>query len=320
MTVVLATTQQTVGIVIAVLLSVGWVVYLIANYRRARPEVGSEIELAPNRKPYLDDEELEGRKLEQAQLLGLVSLAVIAIALPLYWLAEPGRQASAERGFEERAINEGARLFATTEAGGFDCAGCHGGMAATGGVAPYVLTDPDGSLRQVDWAAPRLDTTLLIFSEDEVRDILVYGRPFSPMPAWGLEGGGPMNEQMIDNLIAYMASITISPEEYIAENEERYGTDGAELFDAFCARCHTTGWSYGEPDEPGSGGFGPRLLGGRIEQQFVDEEDMVDFLTEGTEFGQQYGRFGMGSGRMPGFGQVLSEAQIEAIVDYVRGL
>jgi mono/diheme cytochrome c family protein len=317
---VIATTQQTVGIVIAVLLSVGWVVYLVANYRRARPEVGSEIELAPNRKPYLADEELEGRKLEQAQLWGLISLAIIAIGLPLYWLAEPGRQASAEQGFERRAIDEGARLFATTEAGGFDCAGCHGGMLAQGGVAPYVLEDPDGRLRSVDWAAPRLDTSLLKFSEDEVREILVFGRPFSPMPAWGLEGGGPMNEQMIDSLIAYMQSITLSPEEVLAENEELHGDDGAELFDAFCARCHTTGWSYGEPDEQGSGAFGPRLLGGRIEQQFVDQEAMVDFLTEGTERGEQYGRFGWGSGRMPGFGQVLSEAQIEAIVEYVRGL
>ena len=36
-------------------------VYVFVNIRNSRAEVGSEIELAPNRKPYLADEELEGR-------------------------------------------------------------------------------------------------------------------------------------------------------------------------------------------------------------------------------------------------------------------
>ena len=48
-----------------------WLVYVWSNIRAGRPEAGSEIELAPNRKPYYDDEELEGRRLERVQLLGL---------------------------------------------------------------------------------------------------------------------------------------------------------------------------------------------------------------------------------------------------------
>ena len=35
------------------------------------------------------------------------------------------------------------------------------------------------------------------FDEEEVRFILVYGRPFSPMSPWGVDGGGPMNDQQI---------------------------------------------------------------------------------------------------------------------------
>ncbi|MEZ5139440.1 MAG: hypothetical protein R2711_11950 [Acidimicrobiales bacterium] len=63
-----------------------------------RPGVGSEIELAANRKAYLSDEELEGRKLDRTLSLGLLGLFILGIGLPLYWLAEPGRrEGAAER-------------------------------------------------------------------------------------------------------------------------------------------------------------------------------------------------------------------------------
>ena len=72
-------------------------------------------------------------------------------------------------------------------------------MNATGGVAPYTVTDPTtGEVTAVDWMAPALNTVLYRFDEDEVRYIITYGRPGSPMSAWGLEGGGPMNAQQID--------------------------------------------------------------------------------------------------------------------------
>ena len=46
---------------------VATIVYVLVNVRFAgKAEVGSEIELAANRKPYLDDEELEGPKLDRA--------------------------------------------------------------------------------------------------------------------------------------------------------------------------------------------------------------------------------------------------------------
>jgi len=50
-TVLAASTVTTVGAVIVVLLLVGMAVYVIANLRAGRDEIGSEIELAPNRKP-----------------------------------------------------------------------------------------------------------------------------------------------------------------------------------------------------------------------------------------------------------------------------
>ena len=39
-------------------------------------------------------------------------------------------------------------------------------------------------MRAVTWAAPALNTVLYRFDESEVRYILTYGRPGSPMSAW----------------------------------------------------------------------------------------------------------------------------------------
>ena len=64
-TVLAASTVTTIGAVIAVLVGIGSVLFLVANLRAGRPEVGSEVELAPNRKPYLDDEQLETVRLNR---------------------------------------------------------------------------------------------------------------------------------------------------------------------------------------------------------------------------------------------------------------
>ena len=130
--------------------------------RLGEKEAGSEIELAPNRKPYYDDEVLEGRRLERVQLYGVLLLVVVVIGLPLYWVFEPDRQAGAQEGIEGRFVTWGSQLFAPTADAGFNCAGCHGGMNATGGQAAYTVTDGiTGEVRAVDWLAPALNTVLL---------------------------------------------------------------------------------------------------------------------------------------------------------------
>jgi mono/diheme cytochrome c family protein len=342
-----------VAAIILVVLVAGWLLYIVANLRRARPEVGSEIELAPNRKPYYSDEELEGPKLERTQLIGVALLAIIGVGLPLYWLAEPGRQAGAIEGYDARFASWGSQLFATTADGGFNCAGCHGGMKATGGVAPYTVTNPNtGEVKPVSWKAPALNTVLYKFSPDEVKYILVYGRPFSPMSPWGIAGGGPMNDQQINNLVEYLKSIQV-PMEGCAEGEiictegrapktltdeiQKSAEDavaagtakslGEALFanelgsGAYsCARCHTKGWSYGDPQQSGGGAMGPNLTAGSTVRQFPNASDQVTFIQNGSENGKRYGQQGQGSGRMPGYGQLLTDEQIQAIVDYERSL
>jgi mono/diheme cytochrome c family protein len=234
-------------------------------------------------------------------------------------------------------------------------------MAATGGEAPFTVTDPvTGAVQAVNWKAPALNTVFYRFDESEVEFILNYGRPFSPMSPWGTIGGGPMTSQQIETLIEYLKSIQIPREGCLdeeLEGDEYFGvqlcgsgvlpaderaniqtaidlaverdgvSEGEAIFNLelgagaySCARCHTLGWSYGDPGVPGQGAYGWNLTGGSTNQHFASEEDMVNFIKNGSVFGAQYGLNAQGSGRMPGFGSVLTDEQIRAVVEYVRSL
>jgi mono/diheme cytochrome c family protein len=282
-------------------------------------------------------------------------LLISAVGLPLYWLAEPGRQAGAIEGYEARFASWGRQLFAPTAEGGFNCAGCHGGYGGGGGEAPYTVTDTTtGEVKAVNWKAPAVDTVMYKFSEDEVRFILVYGRPYSPMSPWGLAGGGPMNDQQINNLIAYLKSIQLPQEGCTKEDplcktatdplnvtsqaavgveaqrlvdEGVYASLGEALFNldlavgAYnCARCHTKGWSYDDPQLSGSGALGPNLTNGASVRQFPTAAEQEQFICRGSELGKKYGSQGQGSGKMPAFCGILTDEQIKAIVEYERGL
>ena len=92
-----------------------------------------------------------------------------------------------------------------------------------------------------------------------------------------------------------------------------------------CARCHTSGWSYGEPQATGSGALGPKLY--NVDAKFRDAADFADFLTKGCDLGKAYGAIAPDgsfaqckSGMMPAFGQTLTQDQIEAVVAYVGTL
>jgi len=206
---VLASTQRNIGYVVFAVVAVAFIGWLWANLRASRAEAGSEIELAANRKPYLSDEELEGKKLNLALFSAAGLLAIIGVALPLYWLAEPGRQEGAIEVFQESFVDRGLNLYEQ----GAQCVACHGG-GGSGGNATFIINDQNGQfVSQVSWIAPALDDVLYRYSEEGVRYVLNYGRPGSPMAAWGGPGGGPLTTQQIDNIIDYLWTVQKSPEE-----------------------------------------------------------------------------------------------------------
>lgn len=409
----------------------------------------------PNLTPFYEDEDLEGRRLERVQGWALIFAAAVALALPLYWLREPTRQNQQEKAFEKSSEERGASLYAQQGTEHYDsasslgCAQCHGNNGE-GGVAPWSIKG-----ERISWKAPPLNTVLLRFSDEEVRQIITYGRPGTPMAAWGVAGGGPKNEQSIEDLVAFLASIQITKAEAqtaatdavaaaskdsgacpsyvscpaiaVADAEKTLAADsetltkaraavqeklaaasasdteletsceavrekvpaepgaappevkeqalacgeflaalakvrsdretlewarewqqrrtnvseGQLLFELNCARCHTEGWSVFDATAPPSrvigvdilglagggggrgGGIGFNLRDGGVIRRFGTDEDggwkaTAEFVREGSEANKEYGRGGIGSGRMPGFGSMLTDEQIARIVSYVR--
>src|SRR5262249_7056828 len=159
---------------------------------------------------------------------------VVALALPVYFLFEPGREDRMLANFDEQAVARGATLFANNQSDAYDptksllCANCHG-VDGSGGTAPYVLQPeldicdkeenksnasvPECLPVQAPWVAPPLDTVLQRFDEEQVFNIITYGRPGTPMPAWGVASGkGVLNTQSINDLIAYLKTIQLTPD------------------------------------------------------------------------------------------------------------
>ena len=184
-----------------------------------------------NQAEFLPDEDLEGRRLERVLGWSLIFVMIVAVSLPIYFLAEPNRQVDAKEGFDERSIERGAILFANSQSPEYDpvrsllCANCHG-VEGEGGTAPFTLQPeadkclkeqnqgkadiPECLPKQVSWQAPALNTAGLRFDRGQLTNIITYGRPGTPMPAWGVKSGkGVLNEQSVNDLVNYLESIQI---------------------------------------------------------------------------------------------------------------
>jgi mono/diheme cytochrome c family protein len=249
-------------------------------------------------------------------------------------LREPIRQQGAgfDRGvkyFHDQSVKRGREYFQVAPGDPpaprephYGCERCHG-VKGIGGVADYTLTDPahpDAPARQVKWVAPPLNTALLRYRPSELTNIIVYGRAGTPMPPWGVAGGGALNDQQVEDLVAYIQSIQLDPTKVKEENLAALGTDGKKVFDGMCARCHTEGFSYGESGVAGGGAFGPSLVGGSTLRQFPDPKSQVEWVEKTADLGKQYGVRGVSKGVMPHFGDMLTTEQIQAVVDYERSL
>ena len=418
-------TQRAVALVLLVIALLAWAVYVVLENRRSTSDNVASFLNAPNRKSAPDDDVFEGPRLDRWLGWALVSMTVVALSLPLYWLNEPSRETGAIFGFDKRSVHRGEKLF--KEVSGFNCAQCHGANGG-GGNAKWLVAQYDENnkpvidpatkkqvLKSVSWLAPQVNDVALRYRPDQIRNVLVYGRgkaKNNPMPAWGIKGGGPGNDQQIDDLVnflkhwaieenpiakkaydenwaktkdavkAYEAAFEAARQESIEVNTKAFEakksdaqkavdaeadtlkkaqdvidaakaegvpsaitkaeqdmeaatktiadakkivgqSDGEVLFNINCARCHTNGYSYGEPKTSGGGFYGPSLNKNSLGQQFPEKADQIEFIKKGVADGEAYGKGGVNhwsGGGMPYFQNVLSDAQIEAIVDYERSL
>ena len=470
--------MATLVVTIVALAAIGWFAYLVGSgsRRRRRDPVPANLSVSQT------DDELETTRLDRTLVGAVVTAGFLTLAMPIYYLGELDRQEGFVEEFSHASVERGHEVWEE-----FGCGDCHG-AAGGGGVAAFL--EERSQVNVAGWAAPALDDIFYRYDRDEARFWIVYGRANTPMPPWGLEGGGPLNSQQVDDLLNYIESFQIdqtgallkvegsvngavnrlsgaadSVAAQITDQEElietirtsgdssavasdfaeqardlldRTGTgidtdgdglsDVAEtgltsvlnqafeagflasglsfdprnaetligigdfvsasravgdlestatslsitfanqdvligqarfglgfledaaadarwevdiaavadasfgsdqeaanravsLYNSYCARCHTAGYSAGPSFQQvqASGALGPSLRDGRSLTQFLTVEDMYDFISNGSVEGVGYGVNGVGSGRMPGFGMVLSEDDLNLIVGYLRG-
>jgi len=124
------------------------------------------------------------------------------------------------------------------------CANCHG-VDGGGGVAPGVQiksTDPrcdpqatiDEDLAadqpyclptQVAWSAPSLQLAPLRYNRAQLTQIIAFGRPGTPMPAWGVVSGvGSLNAQSIKDLVNYVESLSTTTDKAKASADKDVDT------------------------------------------------------------------------------------------------
>lgn len=288
----------------------------------------------PALRPGDTDDVLESDRLPNIQRWGFAAVALMAVFLPVYWLQENGERLSKEASFLEQSIDRGAYYFAMREdpetgqppskgsshpAGEpFECARCHGSNLE-GGTNEFV--DPNtGERRQV--AVPELRNIFARYerppagyrdAREYITTVIERGRTDGvlgvgyDMPTWGNEYGGPLTEQLIEDLVNYIESVqgTGAPADGVAQ-------DPRAMFAQFCATCHGVN---------GSGGVGPAFTGGSETRQFPNIEDQVAFVISGSRPGVAYGISGRGTGGMPPRGgSQLTDEQLRAIVEYERSL
>ena len=164
---------------------------------------GKVRDYAPNLTKYRTDDDLETKTLDRTLTVAVLIASLLTIMIPLYYLGEQDRQEGFVDEFDEVSVERGEHLYEE-----FGCGNCHG-VDGSGGAASYV---EKRSGINVTWTAPAINNVFFRYDDEEVRYWLIYGRANSPMPAWGLEGGGPMNDGQLDDLIEYMHHFQISQE------------------------------------------------------------------------------------------------------------
>ncbi len=148
---------------------------------------------------------------------GLVLMASLAAAFPIFRIYEPARRADARARQEQYRADQGGDIFA------INCESCHG-VAGTGAIAPAI-----GAIEFLQTA-----------EDVQISAMIVYGVPGTEMVAYGMDLGGPLTSTQVGALTAYLRSLEASGFE--SPNWRTPLADsnltGRDLFNMACSRCH----------------------------------------------------------------------------------
>jgi mono/diheme cytochrome c family protein len=184
---------------------------------------------------------------------------------------------------EGTSLEVGQQLFVT------NCAPCHGDFGE-GGPNPARRGDIIAPISTAEYLKTRDDATL--------RSIIAQGQPNFGMSPFGSSFGGPLDDEEIDALVAFIRSwetdppVELPPEVAI----EQISLSGAEIFKDLCSQCHGL---------EGEGGIGPSFIDPDFKSRHT-ASSLFDIINEGHE-----------ATAMIAWGEILSAEQIQQLVEFI---
>lgn len=180
----------------------------------------------------------------------------------------------------------GAQFFAQ------NCAVCHGQLGE-GGPNPTRAGDIIAPISSAEYLRTRDDLTL--------RSIISQGQPNFGMSPFGTAYGGPLTDDQIDTIVAFMRGWEANPPVELPTevSSGQEALTGSQIFANVCARCHGAN---------GEGDSGPAFNTVEFQERY-DDQALFDAINNGRE-----------ATPMIAWGEVLSTDQIQQLVRYVREL
>jgi mono/diheme cytochrome c family protein len=132
--------------------------------------------------PNQDDPQLRS-SLFRWQWAGVAIFLVLVISFPLYNRVEAARRDKALAARERALVTTGHTLWSV------DCSSCHGDRG-----------------QGIDAPALNSQEFLQSVPDEQMHHIIQSGVPGSEMPAWWDEFGGPLTDDQISALVAYIRS------------------------------------------------------------------------------------------------------------------
>ncbi len=174
-----------------------------------------------------------------------------------------------------------------------NCAFCHGDFGE-GGPNPARTDDVIAPISTAEYLKTRDDFTL--------RAIIAQGQPNFGMSPFGTAFGGPLDEDEVDAIVAYMRSWELNPPVELPPEVPAAGAislSGSDIYAELCTQCH---------GPAGEGGIGPSLRDPGFQADNTDQ-DIFDTINLGHE-----------ATAMIAWGEILTSEQIQQLVDFIRQL
>ncbi|MEW5938714.1 MAG: c-type cytochrome [Chloroflexota bacterium] len=186
-------------------------------------------------------------------------------------------------------LSSGEKLFAA------NCRGCHG-KYGEGGPNPSFPGDMIFPISSAEYLKTRDDATL--------RNIIAQGQPTYGMTPFGATFGGPLSDEQIDAIVAFIRSWetnppSVSPPAAPAAVFQPAELTAQQLYDGMCAQCHGAhfeGTASGPPLDPAA-----------LRAKYTDDQLFV-IINDGVLIVA-----------MPGVGHMFTPEQVRALIILIAG-